>query len=127
MARRLCFALSLALLLGAALQALDGPPTGGAAPATRLRFAISFPATRSAQPLDGRIILVVSNNDAQEPRLENQLGEVVVVSRVRSYRPVVSLQQFDLSVNGEHLLDERAPKVQKAHGEGWGASAGQAS
>ena len=41
----------------------------------RLRFGISFPTARSAQPLDGRIILVVSNNDKREPRFENNVYE----------------------------------------------------
>ncbi|PYP61184.1 MAG: hypothetical protein DMD26_18190, partial [Gemmatimonadetes bacterium] len=42
-------------------------------PATNLRFGISFPAARSATPLDGRIILVISNNDRREPRFENNV------------------------------------------------------
>src|SRR5689334_20056562 len=37
------------------------------------RFGISFPATRSAEPLDGRIILVISNNNRREPRFENNV------------------------------------------------------
>src|SRR5579885_2916935 len=41
--------------------------------ATRLRFAISFPAARSTQPLDGRIILVISDNDRREPRFQNEV------------------------------------------------------
>ncbi|MGH7618775.1 MAG: hypothetical protein ACREPM_16260, partial [Gemmatimonadaceae bacterium] len=43
------------------------------APPTRLRFAISFPASRSTSPLDGRIILVISDNARREPRLENNV------------------------------------------------------
>src|SRR5689334_24247373 len=39
----------------------------------RLRFGISFPPERSAQPLDGRIILVISNNDKREPRFQNNV------------------------------------------------------
>lgn len=42
---------------------------------TRLRFAISFPTARSAAPLDGRIILVISRNDKREPRFENNVYE----------------------------------------------------
>jgi len=100
--RRLAFALSLALLLGAGLLGLDGQSAGGAAPATRLRFAISFPATRSAQPLDGRIILVVSNNDRQEPRFQNDV-----------YNPRTQLS-FGIDVNGlkpgqEAVIDDRTP------------------
>lgn len=46
----------------------DPPP-----PPSRLRFAVSFPAARSTQPLDGRIILVVSNNNEREPRFQNDV------------------------------------------------------
>jgi hypothetical protein len=41
--------------------------------ATGFRFAVSFPASRSAEPIDGRIILVVSNNNVQEPRFQNNV------------------------------------------------------
>ena len=37
---------------------------------TKFRFEVSFPATSSAKPLDGRILLLISNNDAREPRLQ---------------------------------------------------------
>src|SRR5689334_1993607 len=42
---------------------------------TKLRFGISFPTARSTQPLDGRIILVISNNDKREPRFQNNVYE----------------------------------------------------
>src|SRR4051812_29567182 len=41
--------------------------------AAPLRIGVSFPATRSAEPLDGRVILVISNNDRREPRFENNV------------------------------------------------------
>jgi hypothetical protein len=56
----------------AIIPALAQQPSGDPA---RLRFAISFPAARSPQPLDGRIILVISNNDKREPRFENNVYE----------------------------------------------------
>jgi hypothetical protein len=37
---------------------------------SKLRFEISFPATSSAKPLDGRMLLLISNNNAREPRLQ---------------------------------------------------------
>jgi hypothetical protein len=40
---------------------------------TRLRFAISFPASKTKQPVDGRIILVISDNDRREPRFQNNV------------------------------------------------------
>ena len=35
-----------------------------------LRFEISFPAASSAKALDGRILLLISNNNKAEPRLQ---------------------------------------------------------
>ena len=34
------------------------------------RFAVSFPATLVSQPLDGRLLLMLSNDDSAEPRLQ---------------------------------------------------------
>ena len=67
----IAFACSIALALPAASTAARAQQTG--APGTRLRFAISFPPARSAEPLDGRIILVISNNDKREPRFQNNV------------------------------------------------------
>jgi hypothetical protein len=60
--------------IAAARPAVSAQATARAA-ATRLRFAISFPESRSTQPLDGRIILVISDNDRREPRFENNVYE----------------------------------------------------
>jgi hypothetical protein len=35
-----------------------------------LRFQVSFPAEKSAGPLDGRVLLMLSKNDAEEPRFQ---------------------------------------------------------
>ena len=35
-----------------------------------LRFAVSFPAERSALPLDGRVLLIISNDGSAEPRFQ---------------------------------------------------------
>ena len=59
-----------ALGIGLAPGVLHGQSS---AATTRLKFAISFPQSRSAQPLDGRIILVISNNNRKEPRFENNV------------------------------------------------------
>ncbi|HEV2905080.1 MAG TPA: hypothetical protein VGW32_08540, partial [Pyrinomonadaceae bacterium] len=37
---------------------------------SQLRFEISFPATSSAKPLDGRMLLLIANNNTREPRLQ---------------------------------------------------------
>jgi hypothetical protein len=41
--------------------------------AAPLRFAVSFPAGHSAEPLDGRLLLFISGDDAEEPRF--QIGD----------------------------------------------------
>jgi hypothetical protein len=46
-----------------------GPASGGKSPA-RVRFAVSFPSERSAGPLDGRVLLMLSNDPASEPRFQ---------------------------------------------------------
>jgi hypothetical protein len=37
---------------------------------TGLRFAVSFPREKSAIPLDGRILLMLSTNNTEEPRFQ---------------------------------------------------------
>src|SRR5215813_2809570 len=34
------------------------------------RFSVSFPSERSAQPLDGRLLLLLSNDPAEQPRMQ---------------------------------------------------------
>src|SRR5277367_3050343 len=34
------------------------------------RFSVSFPSERSAQPLDGRLLLLLSNDPSAEPRMQ---------------------------------------------------------
>ncbi|MGQ0762966.1 MAG: hypothetical protein ACT4OT_13265 [Acidobacteriota bacterium] len=54
------FVFATAIAISAAAQ-----PSG-----SQLRFEISFPAASSAKPLDGRMLLLVSNNNTREPRLQ---------------------------------------------------------
>jgi hypothetical protein len=42
----------------------------GAAEDAKLRFGLSFPAERSAEPLDGRMLLLISTDDSNEPRFQ---------------------------------------------------------
>jgi hypothetical protein len=71
MIKRFTLSLVLAATLGGGLQALVAQTSTRSPSPSRLRFAISFPASRGAAPRDGRIILVVSNNDRQEPRFQS--------------------------------------------------------
>ena len=40
-----------------------------------LRFAVSFPEERSSTALDGRLLLAISTNDAEEPRFQIKNGQ----------------------------------------------------
>jgi hypothetical protein len=59
---------SLAPLLSGLLSTCTPPGSPGG-----LRFEISFPPERTAEAQDGRIILVLAKNDAQEPRFQFEI------------------------------------------------------
>src|SRR2546426_8338364 len=61
-----CAALPLALVAASSQPPRDRalPPAAGA------RFAISFPAGKSAAPLDGRVLLMLSTDTTAEPRFQ---------------------------------------------------------
>jgi hypothetical protein len=44
------------------------------APAQSPRFSVSFPKARSAEPLDGRLLLLLSNDPSAEPRMQITLA-----------------------------------------------------
>ncbi|MGH9971286.1 MAG: hypothetical protein ACREBG_26320 [Pyrinomonadaceae bacterium] len=65
-----------------------------------LTFAISFPETSSKEPLDGRVLLLISTNNAREPRF--QISEDLTTQQV-----------FGIDVDGlkpgqEAIVDARA-------------------
>lgn len=83
----LCFAaVALALLFAAAPDALAQG---------KLRVAVSFPAELSRQPLDGRLLLLISKDDAREPRF--QLSETSLDSQ----------QVFGIDVEGMNPGEEK--------------------
>lgn len=43
-------------------------------PATRLRFAVTFPNARSADPIDGRLLVLIATDTSSEPRLQMGSG-----------------------------------------------------
>lgn len=59
------------------------------------RFSVSFPASRSEQPLDGRLLLLLSNDPSAEPRMQigdmahTQLVFGMDVDAMRPGQPVV--------------------------------------
>src|SRR5947208_11767878 len=80
---------------------------GSAALATRaqtagpLRFAISFPAARSAQPLDGRVLLFISDDGRTEPRTQSDQY------RANSTRPIFGVDVDGLTPGQDVVVDER--------------------
>jgi hypothetical protein len=62
--------IALGLILSFALAAL-GTFAVRAQSREPLRFAISFPAARSARPLDGRVLLFISADGRTEPRMQS--------------------------------------------------------
>ena len=67
--RRLLLSASLAAL-GAVCLSLACQPTAHTPVATTMRFDISFSATQSPQPLDGRLLLTISTDESEEPRFQ---------------------------------------------------------
>jgi len=65
--------LSLLVPLAAALAAPPAHPTP-APPSDPPKITVSFPKERSAQPLDGRLLLILSNDPGEEPRMQISLA-----------------------------------------------------
>jgi hypothetical protein len=65
------------MVLGFCLLAacLPGCVPAAAAPPQAARFSVSFPTERSAQPLDGRLLLLLSTDGSDEPRMQINLSE----------------------------------------------------
>jgi hypothetical protein len=65
--------LAVAIVTSPALAApapTPAPPPESAAQ----KFSVSFPKERSAQPLDGRLLLILSNDPSEEPRMQISLA-----------------------------------------------------
>ena len=84
-----------AFLLTAVLMATGCRAPDGRSP---LRFAVSFPADRSARPLDGRILLMVSNLEEPEPRF--QVGVFMAESP-----PIFGIDVNGLEPEEEAIID----------------------
>ena len=78
----------LALLMGlnAVAQAAPASPTGEAA----ISFAVTFDAVKSAAPLDGRLLLLLSTDPAEEPRFQindSLKTQIVFGMDVKEWKP----------------------------------------
>ncbi len=56
--------------IGATLLCLIAATMLQAQPSGRFRFAVTFPAERSATPIDGRLLLIISTDTTGEPRFQ---------------------------------------------------------
>jgi len=86
------FTVSLALAAGGALalRAADAAP---------LRFLISFPAARSAQPIDGRVLLFISDEGKTEPKSQSDQY------RANSTRPIFGVDVDGLAAGADVVID----------------------
>jgi hypothetical protein len=82
--RRCLYACAVLSLLASA-----PPPDSAAAEAARLRFAVRFPGSLSRDPLDGRLLLLLSTDPSAEPRFQ-----------VRDTNVPKSQQVFGIDVDG---------------------------
>ena len=92
--KRILVALALAFAASAGLVMRAQTP----AP---LRFAISFPATRSAQPLDGRVLLFISDDGKTEPRTQSDQY------RANSTRPIFGVDVDGLEPGQNAIIDDK--------------------
>jgi hypothetical protein len=98
------FAIRSTILLGAALLLAVrgwGALTGRADDPGPLRFAISFPSVRSAQPLDGRVLLFISDDGRTEPRAQSDQY------RANSTRPIFGVDVDGLKPGQDVIIDEK--------------------
>jgi hypothetical protein len=91
--------------LAAVLAALTMAAVRGQSSNGGLRFAVSFPPERSAAPLDGRVLVFISDDDKTEPRFQTDQY------RANSTRPI-----FGVDVDG---LKPGQPVVVDASTPGW--------
>jgi hypothetical protein len=66
-----------------------------------LRFAISFPASRSAQPLDGRVLLFISDDGKAEPRTQTDQY------RANSTKPIFGVDVDGLEPGADVVVDDK--------------------
>src|SRR6266511_6469530 len=66
-----------------------------------LRFAISFPASRSAEPLDGRVLLFISDDGRTEPKSQSDQY------RANSTRPIFGVDVDGLKPGQDVVVDDQ--------------------
>src|SRR5437667_10512847 len=95
--KRLCIAATLAIA-----AAWSMTPRAGSADGGPLQFSISFPVARSAEPLDGRVLLFISDDGRTEPRTQTDQY------RANSTRPIFGVDVDGLKPGAPALVDDRS-------------------
>jgi hypothetical protein len=67
---------------------------------SELRFAISFPTTSSSEALDGRVLLLISDNNAREPRFQ--------ITEDLNTQQVFGVDVEGLKANQEAIVDSKS-------------------
>jgi hypothetical protein len=69
--------------------------------AAPLHFSISFPEARSSQPLDGRVLLFISDDEKTEPRMQTDQY------RANTTRPIFGVDVDGLNPEQEIIVDDK--------------------
>src|SRR2546422_5597287 len=77
-----------------------GTFAAGARDAGSFRVAISFPAAKSAQPIDGRVLLFISDDGRTEPRLQSDQY------RANSTRPIFGVDVDGMKPDQDVVIDQ---------------------
>src|SRR6266536_5776776 len=88
-------AFGLALAMAAVPVLVTRAQSGGG-----LRFLISFPSARSSQPIDGRVLLLISDDEKTEPRFQSDQY------RASSTRPIFGVDVDRLRPDQTVTIDE---------------------
>jgi hypothetical protein len=91
---------ALIVLGGMSLGLGGGAAVPCAQSAAPLRFAISFPAARSSEPLDGRVLLFISDDEKTEPRTQTDQY------RANSTRPIFGVDVDALKPGQAVVVDD---------------------
>ena len=78
-----------------------GRASGSAPDSAPLRFEVSFPASLSPQPLDGRVLLFISDDSKTEPRFQADQY------RANTTRPIFGVDVDGLSPGVAAVIDDR--------------------
>jgi hypothetical protein len=91
-----------ALLLTTELLVASAALVPSAQHTASFHFAISFPSSLSARPLDGRVLLFISDDGRSEPRMQTDQY------RANTTRPIFGVDVDSLAPGEDVVVDERA-------------------